>query len=206
MASLLLPNGVGSYADNEGRDMHKVHAYHAAVVPNAGNGAPQVPSPNNFQPRIKKDTRKCNYCGEIGHIRRKCPAWKQWVQAQQQAQRQINQGELQPHLPHPHYHKVHTAMAQANQANAQFPRSEAGTSRPPASAAALLRQLSQLILQPPNESATPAPSDSTGHARMYATQAIVTAVRHNQNSDDVCLDGGSTHHVVGDKSYLVISV
>jgi hypothetical protein len=112
MASLLLPNGVASYADFDGRDMHKVHAYHAAVKPNAGHGVPQLPpqvpsSSHNIQPRPKKDTRKCNYCGEIGHIRRKCPAWKQWVQAQQQAQRQINQGELQPHLPHPQYHKVH---------------------------------------------------------------------------------------------------
>jgi hypothetical protein len=203
MASLLQPNRVDSYADSEGRDMHKVHAYHAAVVPNAAHGAPQVPSSNdNIQSRIKKDTRKCNYCGEIVHIRRKCPAWKQWLQVQQQAQRQMNQGGLQPHLPHPQHHNIHTAMAQANQANAQFPRSEAGTSRAPASAAALLRQLSQLILQPPNDSATPAPSDNTGHARMSSTEAIVTAVRHNQNSSDVWLDVGSTHHVVGDKSYL----
>jgi hypothetical protein len=57
-------------------------------------------------------------------------------------------------------------------------------------AAALLLQLAQLLLQPPNDSAMPEGSNSTGHAQMYSTQAVVAAVRYRPNRTDVWLDGG----------------
>jgi transposase InsO family protein len=200
MAALLLPNGVASSTTKDAEDDHRVVAFQAAAAPFKPQN-PETTQKLNQQPirdpRARRDTRKCNFCGATGHIRRNCDAWKQWLEARQQAQQSIVQGALPQQPPYNRQQQHHIQMPQVYQADGN-----GATSQRQQQATALLKQLSQFLLDPTPDPTVSPEFPGPGNARMYSTQAVITASRSGQQPGHLWLDGGSTHHVVRNKAFL----
>jgi hypothetical protein len=207
MAALLLPNGVLSSASKDEEDDHHVAAFQASAQPPVHQPTQPPQQPQHNRPRhssarrARPDNRKCNYCSEIGHIRRNCPLWREWLQARHQAQQSIAQGALPHQPPYPQQNdQTYMQMPQAYQVDVRA--GNGPTLHGQQQAQALLRQLSQLLLNPTSDTQVPPPFPGAGNAKMYSTQAVVAAAWGGQQSGHIWLDGGSTHHVVRNKAFL----
>jgi transposase InsO family protein len=131
---------------------------------------------------VKYEDRACYYCGKAGHIKRNCHKFRADMQQQLQRDRPI---QMRPVQQEP----AVTMQVQNMQLQQQLQRMQEQINRLSTRAHAI----------PEDDDELP----QGGHSRMYSTRAVVTQVK-NLKSDwtQLLLDGGSTHHVVKDKSLI----
>jgi hypothetical protein len=173
----------------------------ATPQPPAPLPTPHVPSPHAThhppaststhgtqlqQQTSEPSARECYYCGKTGHLKRNCRKFKADVAAAQQQQ-------VQEHL-----------QASKRPIQLQEPRPAAYN----VASASLQRQLKEMQQQLDRLKAEDHVQLSYGgNGKMYSTQAVlrVTVQRASRigcGMTEIWLDGGSTHHVVRDKSLL----
>jgi transposase InsO family protein len=194
LAALLLPEGLAS---NTGKQEDLVAAYQAEGHQQAGGRMSTQQNPPHHA-KGKRDTRVCHYCNEMGHIRRNCPRWKEWLSAREQNARQNVQ---QQGSRYPGGHQLNQPQAYNAAGDLQRFGVQAG-SHGQHYADTVLQQISKLLHD--RSSAPPVPPDfhAPGNARMYCTQAVASSVRKEHSAEYLWLDGGSTHHIVSSKDML----
>jgi hypothetical protein len=139
--------------------------------------APQLPTQTAPQQRIQRDTRVCNHCLEVGHIRRGCPKYLA--------------GE-------PPASRSHSQMPHANQ------QGRGSGIRNERLLFALVQRLRLRSQQDPQPAHGTAPG--AGPARMHAATAIAGRGDNEPISKDpttMWLDSGSTHHTICNRDMMV---